>query len=101
MYLILSQPLHLVKVTKGRLPSADVCKKTVHRRCSELETIRGLVSSGSSSGQLMEEVRALTTAQRQQLLTDGGFTIEIAAQKGLAMKADLAIPWNKLRVIRR
>ena len=30
-----------------------------------------------------------------------GLTIDIPPEQGLAMKADLALPWNKLRVVRR
>ncbi len=50
---------------------------------------------------LQKEVHTLTKEERQTLLADGGFGVEIPAEKGLAMKADLAIPWNKLRIIRR
>ncbi len=66
-----------------------------------MECVRELVSSGSSPQQLTEEVKVLSSNERQKLLTDAGFSTEIAANKGLAMKADLRIPWNKLRVIRR
>ena len=90
-----------MKVTKGRLGSDEASSKTIHRRCQEMECVRDLVSSGSSPQQLAEEVRVLSSDERQKLLTDAGFSIEIAANKGLAMKADLGIPWNKLRVIRR
>ena len=89
-----------MKVTKGRLGSDEASSKTIHTRCQEMECVRDLVSSGSSPQQLAE-VRVLSSDERQKLLTDAGFSIEIAATKGLAMKADLGIPWNKLRVIRR
>ena len=48
-----------------------------------------------------EEVKALGREERQKLLRDAGITLEIPAEQGLAMKADLAIPWSKLREIRR
>ena len=89
-----------MKVTKGRLGSDEASSKTIHTRCQEMESVRDLVSSGTSPQQLAE-VRVLSSDERQKLLTDAGFSIEIAANKGLAMKADLGIPWNKLRVIRR
>ena len=38
---------------------------------------------------------------RNQLLRDAGMIIDIPPEQGSTMKADLAIPWNKLRVIRR
>ena len=43
----------------------------------------------SSSVLLQEEVHALNKEERRKLLTDGGFGIEIPAEKVLAMKADL------------
>ncbi len=50
---------------------------------------------------MQEEIRHLNKEDRQSLLFSGGFTIDIPPEQGLAMKADLAIPWNKLRIIRR
>jgi hypothetical protein len=50
---------------------------------------------------MQEEIRHLSREDRQSLLFSGGFTIDIPPEQGLAMKADLAIPWNKLRTIRR
>jgi len=98
---LLLQPISLVKVRRGRVTSSEASPKTIHRRCVEMSTVRAVVSGGSSSVLLQEEVHALNKEERQKLLTDGGFGIEIPAEKGLAMKADLAIPWNKLRIIRR
>ncbi len=66
-----------------------------------MSSVRSVVSGGTSSELLQDEVHALTKEERQALLADGGFGIEIPAEKGLAMKADLAIPWNKLRIFRR
>ena len=39
--------------------------------------------------------------ERQKLLREGGFTLDVPADHGLAMKAELRIPWNKLRDLRR
>ncbi len=66
-----------------------------------MECVCELVSSGSLPQQLTAEVKKLCSKKRQKLLTDARFSTEIAATKGLAMKADLGIPWNKLRVMRR
>lgn len=60
--------------------------------------MRDLVSGGDSTSQLREEIRHLSRSERQELLHSAGFTLEIPAEQGLAMKADLGIPWNKLRV---
>ena len=63
--------------------------------------MRDLVSAGDSKSQMKEEIRHLSKEDRQSLLFSGGFTIDIPPEQGLAMKADLAILWNKLRTIRR
>ena len=84
------QPLHLVKVTKGKLGSDETSPKTLSQRYQEVEHVRNLVSGGCSVKLLAEEVRVLTSEERQLLLTDAGFRIEIAAEQGLAMKADLS-----------
>lgn len=41
--------------------------------------------------------------EREEILTElqGGFKVQIPTHKALAMKADLGIPWAKLRAIRR
>ena len=54
-----------------------------------------------TKSQLQAEVKMLTSEERQDLLKSAGITIDIPPEQGLAIKADLAIPWNKLRVIRR
>ncbi len=43
----------------------------------------------------------MNKAERGKLLEDAKFTIDIPPQCGLAMKADLKLPWAKLRVLRR
>ena len=54
-----------------------------------------------TKAQLQAEVKMLTSEDRQDLLKSAVITIDIPPEQGLAIKADLAIPWNKLRVIRR
>ena len=66
-----------------------------------MDRVRDLVSADDSSTQLKEEIQHLNKDERQDLLQNAGFTLEIPAEQGLAMKADLGLPWNKLRVIRR
>ena len=61
--------------------------------------MRRIIGGEDSSLVLHQELRSLTREQRGKLLLDAGLTIDIPQEQGLAMKADLAIPWNKLRVI--
>lgn len=82
------------------MSSGEASSRTVRRRSSELQSIRTGISKDSSS-QFQAEVKALSQEERQQLLKSAGITIDIPPEQGLAMKADLAIPWNKLRIIRR
>lgn len=66
-----------------------------------MNLVRGMVSCGDSSSQLQAELRTLSKAEREEILTKAGLSLEIPAEQGLAMKADLGLPWNKLREIRR
>ena len=63
--------------------------------------MRRIIGGDDSSLILHQELRSLTKEEQGKLLLDAGLTIDIPPEQGLAMKADLAIPWNKLRVIRR
>lgn len=66
-----------------------------------MDHVRELVSCGDSATQLMKEIKQLTKSERQELLFNAGFTLEIPPEQGLAMKADLGISWNKLRILKR
>ena len=50
---------------------------------------------------LVDEVKALPKAARQDLLNEASLPLEIPADHALAMKANLSISWNKLRTLRR
>ena len=71
-----------------------------------MEQVRGIISKGSSldQDQLQYEVKALTKEDRQSLLEQAlvqSSHITISANNVLAMKADLMIPWNRLRHLRK
>ena len=97
----LSQPLSLMKVTSPQTQTSDSSPRTVRRRSHEMAQLRDVVSKGDSATQLQGEMKALTADERQQLMTEANFSIDIPPEHGLAMKADLCLPWNKLRVLRR
>ena len=61
------------------------------------------ISGGSddSRKQLQAEVRAMPKEERQKLLSEAGVGVEMNATQALAIKADLAIPWYRIRVLRR
>ena len=90
-----------MRVTRSRVATGDVSTQTVRRRSQEVVKVKQLIAGQYSSPILRRELLALDKDNRNQLLRDAGMTIDIPPAQGLAMKADLAIPWNKLRVIRR
>lgn len=81
--------------------TSEASGRTIARRNKALDHVRDLVSCGDSGSQMREEIQHLSKQERQALLHEEGFTLNIPEEQGLAMKADLGIPWNKLRVLRR
>ena len=63
-----------------------------------LESVRDIVSGSDNSAQFAAEVNYLSQSQRDQQVK---LPVVIPADHSLAMKADLAIPWTKLRILRR
>ena len=91
-----------MKVTSPQVDSSQCTRKTVKRRSQELANIRDAISGGQPMTQLQSEVLMLPTEEKKKkLMREVNFTINIPPECGLAMKADLSIPWNKLRVLRR
>lgn len=43
----------------------------------------------------------IPSEERGKQLKEAGFHITIRPEQGLAMKADLCLPWRKLRVMKR
>lgn len=69
-----------------------------------MEQVREIISKGTSADQLQHELKALTKEDRQALLEQASIhdaTATISPDDVLAMKADLSIPWNKFRILRR
>ena len=68
---------------------------------SEGSKIRESVSGGDSLVQLQSEIRCLSKEERESLLKGVGLPITIPAEHVLAMKANLCIPWAKMRLLSR
>ena len=83
------------------MPTADASKRTIEQRTEVLCSVRQIASGGDSSAQLAAEVKALTQTERDDLLQQAQLPVVIPANHALAIKADLGIPWNKLRILRR
>ena len=90
-----------MRLTRPRKSSTEVTQRTIQRRTAALQQARERVSKGESSTQLRAEMHSLTKQERQSLLREAGFTVDIPPDVGLALKADLALPWRKLRILRR
>lgn len=84
-----------------RVRSSEACSKTVANRTQTLNQLRTSITGGDSSVQLQSELRALTKEEREKVLKSAGLPIEIPPDHALAMKASLALPWAKMRVISR
>ena len=67
-----------------------------------MQTARSIVSGGESSDLMEKEVLTLSDEERKSLLQKAGITnVAIDSAQVLAIKAGLAIPWNKMRLLRR
>lgn len=88
-------------ITSCRVQSSVASRKTVLRRSHQIAELRDVVSGGDSTAQLQSEIRCLSAEERQEVLRDANLPITIPADHALAMKADLALPWAKLRIVRR
>ena len=83
-------------------PGGENCSaRTTRRRIQEMGHCRETISGGSPDALLQQELQTFSTADRQQLLTEADIMVHTPPEQGLAMKADLALPWHKMREIRR
>ena len=86
------------------MDSSTASKETIRARTAELSKHRHLTSKGADVVQLQEEIKARTSAEREMILSElhkGGFKVEVPVHQILGLKADLNIPWTKLREVRR
>eukprot|EP00731_Ephydatia_muelleri_P018287 Em0011g327a len=97
------KPITFMHVTNAHNPTTTVCTRTLKSRCSELQDIRRIVSGGEPSALLQSEVLSLSDEERKSLLKEAGISdeIKIGPAEVLAIKVGLAIPWNKIRLLRR
>ena len=88
-------------VPQCRVKTSEACPKTIQRRSHCLSNIRSAVSGGEAISQLQSELGCLPKDEREQLLRGAGLPVVIPTNHALALKADLSLPWAKLRIIRR
>ncbi len=95
------QPITLVQVANCRVRSSDASKWTLKRRTEGISRVRSITSGGDTTAQMVAEYKSLSKEERAKVLQEAGLPITIPTDHSLALKANLSIPWNKLRVIRR
>ena len=84
------------------MPKATVpTSKASAERVQALHQLRNTICGEDSSSQMQEEICGLSKGEQQKFLKEANLTIDIPPEHGVAMKADLALPWNKLRILRR
>ena len=87
-----------MQVTKAKQQTTAACSKT---RCSEMQQSN---VSGEASALIQTEVLTHSDEKRRCLLASyctNLISMEIGPAQVLAIKAGLAIPWNKLRLLRQ
>ncbi len=92
-----------MKTTNCRVPSSLASSKTINGRTQELLQHRRTCSGGELAFQLGREVKACSKEEREGILEElqDGFKVQMPTNYAVALKADLGIPWSKLRAIRR
>ena len=99
---ILPISFKLVKVTAPRVGTLEASSETVRNHTKEVSSYRSRVTGGKGTlWQLGDEIRALPQEEREELMRVFTIPVSISAENVLALKADLVIPWNKLRAMRR
>lgn len=78
----------------------------IRKRSSSLANVRSTLSAGDDTTQLVHELRSSSREDRGRLMEEirqmvGKFLYRVSVKNSVAMKADLNLPWNKLRTMRR
>ena len=93
-----------VRVSQAQVPSGNAAPRTIRKRSHSLANVRLAVSAGDDTTQLAHEIHTWSLDERKKLIEEirwavGNFCISV--EQSVVLKADLSIPWNKLRVMRR
>ena len=78
------------------MTAAEASPRTVGRRLTHVQAVRKAVGITVD-----DEIKAMSKAEREQLLAGVSLPLEISVDHSLAMKSNLGISWNKLRVLRQ
>jgi hypothetical protein len=81
--------------------SSEACSKTLLHRTKTLTHLRSSISGGDSSVQFRSEIKALSKEEREAVLQEAQLPLHIPPDHALAMKADLATSWAKMREVNK
>ena len=93
-----------VQVSQAQVPSGKAATRTIYKRSHSLANVRLVVSAGDDTTQLTHKIHTCSQDEREKLIeeirrTEGSFRISV--EQSVALKADISIPWSKLRMIRK
>ena len=99
------QPITYVRVPMPVATASISSNSTLRQRSKQVSQVRDIISGGpaASAVQLKDELRHLRK-ERDDLLKEAGLIptgLYVTQEESLALKADLSIPWTKLRALRR
>lgn len=49
----------------------------------------------------MDEIKMIPGDDKQSLMKELNFSVYVSEEQNLAMKADLGLPWSKIRLMKR
>ena len=96
---LFNSPYHFSKSRSQGSPVQTCARKLYDDEAKHYQNIVSMLALENL--QLQSEIAHLDVAKRQKLLTGAELPIIIPAEQTLAMKADLGIPWAKLRIVNR
>ena len=93
-------------MTRARVPSGECTPRHERRRTTEVHKVRHIVAGGKEGAESQQaaELRILNKESQDELLIAAGIKPpqgEVNASCGLAMKADLRLPWHQMRKLTR
>eukprot|EP00117_Sycon_ciliatum_P019771 scpid43167/ scgid17817/ len=97
-------PIMWMKIPTASVSSSEGSSRVLRRRELTLQSISEVVCGGESgsASQRVHSTRVMSKESRESLLHDAGVLSEKPASGvGLAIKADLQLPWYKLRKLQR
>ena len=95
------QSLTLIRITQPRAAVRQLSKHSRKHRVNEMSSTRAILSAESSTVIFETELKSLDRKEKERLLKSAGITKGMTPEQGLALKADLGLPWNRLRMLRR